>query len=300
MDARLKKHPLGFYEISNKPSSEALQNYYAEKYYQEENGSYRHEYSHDELKLIGNKLIQRHTALNVIQSKRSKCEKNSFLDVGCGEGYALSYFREQGYVVKGLDFSSAGAVSKNPTCLDVLTAGNLFDLLDLEINSTQRYDVIWLQNVLEHVLDPVKLMISLRDIISDSGIAVITVPNDCSAIQMNALDKQYIDRSFWVAPPDHLSYFDYNSLINIAEGTGWNVADLIGDFPIDWFLYHPGSNYVSDSKLGGDAHNARVQIENLIAERSVDDVLNFWRAMARIGSGRDLTIFVTPNVLDNG
>ncbi len=31
-------------------------------------------------------------------------KKISFLDIGCGEGYALKYFYENGYKVLGIDF----------------------------------------------------------------------------------------------------------------------------------------------------------------------------------------------------
>lgn len=294
MDPRLQRHPIGFYEIANKPKVEELQKYYTEKYYQGAKGSYEHEYTQDELKYFRGRLVQRHVALKAVQFKINVSEGDSFLDVGCGEGYAMAYFREQGYTVKGLDFSSAGVESKNPDCLDALITGNLFELLQSEIRSGKRYNIVWLQNVLEHVLDPVDLMKSLRSLISSEGVAVITIPNDCSRIQKDALDRGYIDRPFWVVPPDHLSYFSGESLSNLARSTGWEVADLIGDFPIDWYLYHPGSNYVMDASAGKNAHRARVQLENLLAESPVEDVLRLWQAMAKVGLGRDLTAFIKP------
>lgn len=294
MDLKLQRHPLGFYEVVNKPTNVELQEYYAEKYYQESKGSYEQEYSDSELKTFQNRLVQRHAVLKSIQPRLNKIEETNFLDVGCGEGYALAYFKEQGYKVKGFDFSSAGVASKNPNCLNDLSTGNLFDLLQYEIDSTKQYDIVWLQNVLEHVIDPVGLMKSLRALVSDNGVAVITVPNDCSIVQNEALSSGHIDRPFWVHPPDHLSYFDNSSLVNIATNTGWVVTDLLADFPIDWYLYHSGSNYVMDSSAGDGANKARVQLENLFANKPIEDVLDFWRAMARIGSGRNLTIFLNP------
>ena len=294
MDSRLQQHPIGFYEIVNKPTFEELKKYYAEKYYQDALGSYDHEYSQDELKYFRTKLEQRYAALKAVQPRESTSQWNSFLDVGCGEGYAMAYFREQGYTIKGLDFSSAGVESKNPECLDALIIGDLFELLQSEISSSKSYDIVWLQNVLEHVLDPVDLMKTLRNLISPGGVAVITVPNDGSTIQKEALEIGHIDRPFWVAPPDHISYFDNSGIVNIAEKTGWEVGDILGDFPIDWYLYHPGSNYVMDSSVGRSAHMAKVQLENLIGLQPIDDVLNLWRALAKAGSGRNLTAFIKP------
>jgi SAM-dependent methyltransferase len=216
------------------------------------------------------------------------------LDVGCGEGYALAYFREHGWNVRGLDFSSAGVTSKNPQCRDCLTTGDLFELLNAEISAGRSYDVVWLQNVLEHVLDPMGLLHSLRTLVSAEGVAVVTVPNDCSITQRAALEGGHIDRTFWVAPPDHLSYFDRDSLAKAASAAGWTCRDVMADFPIDWFLFHPGSNYVRDRGMGKAAHRARVELENLVHSRHIDDVVDFWVSLAKLGFGRDLTAFLTP------
>ena len=70
--------------------------------------------------------------------------------------------------------------------------------------------------------------------------------------------------------------------------------DVVGDFPIDWFLFHPGSNYIRDKAVGKNAHFARVQIENHIHQQPIKDVIEFWSAAAKIGVGRDLTIFLRP------
>ena len=56
MDQRLKEHPLGFWEIAAKPTSQELQQYYVDKYYQEAKRSYELEYTNDELLYFRAKL----------------------------------------------------------------------------------------------------------------------------------------------------------------------------------------------------------------------------------------------------
>ena len=148
--------------------------------------------------------------------------------------------------------------------------------------------------MLEHVIDPLALLKSLRTLVSQGGLAVVTVPNDCSITQRGALANQHIDSAFWVAPPDHLTYFDHVSLTNAANETGWECVEMLGDFPVDWFLFHPGSNYVRDKSVGKAAHKARVQIENIIHKQPIEDVLRFWSAAAKMGIGRDITAFLRP------
>lgn len=293
MDQRLKKHQLGFWEIKDKPTSKELQQYYADKYYQEAKGSYELEYTKEELLYFNAKLEQRSFVIQRHLSPLNN-EFKRLLDVGCGEGYALAFFREHGWSVKGIDFSSAGVESKNPSCLDALVAGDIFELLKEEVAESKTYDVVWLQNVLEHVIDPLDLLISLRKLISPGGLAVVTVPNDCSIIQSGALDNHHIDNAFWVAPPDHLTYFDHAGLENAASETGWECIEMLGDFPVDWFLFHPGSNYIADKLAGKSAHKARVEIENIIHNQPIEDVLSFWSAAGKLGIGRDITAFLRP------
>lgn len=297
MDQRLKRHQFGFWEIVEKPTSDELQQYYADKYYQQAKGSYELEYNEPELSYFRAKLEQR---LAVIQPQLSHLPdgKGKLLDVGCGEGYALAFFNELGWVAKGIDFSFAGVAAKNPNCLDLLTTGDLFALIKSELVAGNSYDVVWLQNVLEHVIDPLDLLASLKKLVSPGGLAVITVPNDCSVTQSYALDNKYIDSAFWVAPPDHLTYFDRDSLVNTANETGWKCMEVLGDFPVEWYLFHPGSNYIRDKSAGKAAHMARVQLENLIHKQPVEDVITFWSAAAKLGIGRDLTAFLRPVVVN--
>lgn len=287
MDKRLIRHPLGFLTVVSKPTPNELRDYYANKYYQQARGSYAIEYSAEERAYFRNKLAQRNSVLH-----RVAPHSRTMLDVGCGEGFSLSYFREQGWCVKGFDFSEAGVDAQNPGCRDALVVGDIFELLEKEISAGFKYDVVWLQNVLEHVLDPVALLVSLKALLSPDGVAVVTVPNDFSSVQREALSLGHIKQEFWVALPDHLSYFDHVSLPATARGTGWDCVELLGDFPIDWFLFHGGSNYVLDKAAGKSAHRARVQLENLIHNQPMDLVVKFWSNAGRLGIGRDITAFL--------
>lgn len=297
MDPRLTRHSLGFWEIAKKPTMQELQQYYAEKYFQEGRGSYELKYSDEELRYFRAKIAQRYAVIN---RHLRPAGVRRLLDVGCGEGYALSFFREQGWSVRGLDFSTAGVESKNPSCRDALVTGDVFALLKAELSEGNTYEVVWLQNILEHVIHPVDLLESIRSLVSSRGMAVVTVPNDCSITQREALDKQHIDKTFWVVPPDHLNYFDARSLNSISEATGWEAVEILADFPVDWFLFHPGSNFVRDKSVGKAAHKARVQLENLIHAQPVEDVNRFWSAAAKVGIGRTITGFLRPTARQEG
>jgi hypothetical protein len=109
-----------------------------------------------------------------------------------------------------------------------------------------------------------------------------------------AMERGDIDDAFWVCPPDHLSYFNVSSLVNIAAATGWECKEIITDFPVDWFLYHPGSNYVKNKTLGKNAYFANIRLTNAIHLQPIDDVFHYWASAARVGMGRAITAFLKP------
>ncbi|GGI54430.1 class I SAM-dependent methyltransferase [Oxalicibacterium solurbis] len=293
LDARLVRHPLGFLQVGNVPSEAELKEYYADKYYQTEKANFRKTYPPEEIEYFKIKIQQRAYKAQQISSQ----DKGNFLDVGCGEGFALAWFKEKGWNVEGIDFSSAGLEQMNPSLMENFKVGNVFELLEEKIKEQKKYDLVWLGNVLEHVVDPVSLLRSLSALITKAGCLVVTVPNDGSLYQERLLKEGNINQRFWIAVPDHLAYFTYESLKNTSEETGWICHEIHADFPIDWFLLHPGSNYVVNGAAGRDAHKARVNMELLIGEYSPDIVNEFYCSMAKIGMGRSLTAFLTPNKL---
>lgn len=281
--------PLGYWRVKTPPTADELKAYYAEKYYQKGLGSYELNYSEAELAHIRAKIELRwHSVVQRVPGP------GRLLDVGCGEGFVLAHGHAKGWQVKGLDFSVAGLEAQNPACAPFLETGDLFELLERACATGVQYDVIWLQNVLEHVIDPKALMQTLHRLIHPEGVLVVTVPNDFSRLQHAALSGGQIDRAFWVALPDHLSYFTAPSLQTLGQATGWECPQILGDFPVDWFLLNDAANYIADPGKGKAAHHARVTLENLILDTSPDDATAFFEGLARIGMGRDLTALFTP------
>ena len=289
-DPRIKKTNIGYYEVVDKPSQEELNAYYADKYYQQGIGSYEISYDEEELKFIKQKIKQRF----YVVEKLTKITQGKFLDVGCGEGFALKCFSDLGWQVKGVDFSKAGLEQQNPDMVDSVDIGDIYEILSKYQETKKQYDVIWLNNVLEHVLDPISLLKDLKKLTSRGGVLVVTVPNDSSDLQEYCFNNNLIPNRFWIALPDHISYFSYESLHSIAKNTGWDCNDIIADFPIDFYLLHSGANYIADKSCGSAAHRARIQVELLLSNRNINDVISYYQSMAKIGLGRNLTAFFKP------
>jgi len=282
------KESSGYVRIDPLPSATELADYYSSDYYQNPHGTYSSTYTPQELrhKGIRNEFLFRVFTIGMTFDERSK-----FLDVGCGEGFLLSTFEEKGWDTLGLDFSAFGVGKFNPHLTERLIVGDIYQSLDLLISQKKKFDCINLGNVLEHVLDPVSLLINLRQLMHSTSVLAITVPNDFSRLQVYLHESKSIEKQYWIAVPDHLNYFSYKSLQETAGLAGLNSVDVLADFPIEWFLANENSNYSINPKAGKAAHFARTALDSLItSENEFDDVKNFWSAMARVGQGRVVTL----------
>ena len=291
MDDRLVRHPLGFWQLKDPPDAETLRAYYTDLYYQTAQSNYRPEYPPEEIAWFSMKIER--IAAAVAGLGGEVAHSGSFLDVGCGEGFAMDWFSRHNWDVRGLDYSREGLERMNPHLLDRLETGDLPVLLDVRIAAGSTYDLLWLTNVLEHVSDPLNLLCRLKKLGAPGGACVVTVPNDGSALQEALFSSGRIPSRFWIAILDHLSYFDAASLRAVAAATGWRCIRVLADFPIDWFLANPEAEYISDRSKGRGAHQACIAIDSILAGHPIEAVNTLYEALAAVGMDRQLTAILT-------
>lgn len=283
--ADLVIHPDGWRTYEPKPSAEALKAFYAQEYFQKSHGTYAEDYTAEERahrSLLATVMLEA-----LAQAGASQGE---LLEVGCGEGWFLEAADRVGYAVHGLDFSDDGLRRFHPAMLGRVTIGDAFENLDRLIAAGDRRDVCVMEHVLEHVVDPEGLLHRLHGLLKPGGLLAVTVPNDFSPLQQKALAAGVIDRPFWLAPPQHLNYFNSNNLTAFLRRMGFHVRFGFSSFPIDWFLMHPGSNYVADGAAGKPAHRARMAIDLMLAEQGMEAFLGLAKALFECGAGRSLTV----------
>jgi len=142
----------------------------------------------------------------------------SLLEVGCSIGYTLEAAKNRNIQHLGIDISDYAV----ETCKSLgLNAQNVtFD--DLK-SRKQRYDLIFMQHVLEHFNDPFQTLNDCFELLNDKGLVVILVPNSTynRAVKKNSAHRFY---SINGVGAEHYVYFNYTNIQKVLKATGFEVV----------------------------------------------------------------------------
>lgn len=280
--------PEGWIYADPLPTKEELKQFYEEKYYQNVGNiasTYQEYYSERELE---HKAFEAELCLHALKSNFSRnIQDISVLELGSGEGFFLKELSKNIKKFRGVDFSNFGIKKFFPELL------SHFDQADIYVHIkvlNEKYDAIVLRNVIEHVPDPINLLKSLKEKIRPEGLIIFSFPNDYSIIQELSKKMGYTMRDFWFSPPDHLFYFNTDTIKIFAEKIRLHILDMFAIFPVDLFLLTPNSNYVDRPEIGKFAHKARMEIELALWEKNKENALKLFRVFAQCGIGREITV----------
>ncbi|MDN6311041.1 MAG: class I SAM-dependent methyltransferase [Psychroflexus sp.] len=145
--------------------------------------------------------------LNLI--KKYASEAPQILDYGCGTGDFLKFLQDRDYAVQGIEPTEKAQKIASQKGLKIHASLQ-------EIN--EKFDVISLFHVLEHVEDFQSLIKQLRGKLNANGILIIAVPNHKSK------DAQ-IYQEFWAAwdVPRHIWHFSKIALIEKIKIASFNL-----------------------------------------------------------------------------
>lgn len=133
------------------------------------------------------------------------------LDIGCGNGGFLMLAQEAGWTAEGIDFDAEAVRTAQSRGLTVQLGG--IDVLD---NRLDRYDVITLSHVIEHVHDPASFLRRLLDLLKPGGTLWLETPN------LSSLGSCRFGRAWrGLEPPRHLVLFNRSSLKQLLRSSGF-------------------------------------------------------------------------------
>jgi SAM-dependent methyltransferase len=212
-------------------------------------------------------------------------DRRRLLDIGCGPGFFLETAMRRGWLSQGIEPSRQAAAHARG--LGVTVTEGFFNAENAAMLG--RFDAVHLNNVLEHIPDPARLIGLAHGLLEPGGVICINVPNDFSPLQIAAMGAAGTN-DWWVAPPHHLNYFDFESLTALLIRLGFRAEARTTSFPMEAFLMM-GENYVGDPVLGRACHNRRKKFDLAFENAGLKGARRaFYRALAQAGLGREAVV----------
>jgi len=170
-----------------------------EKYYQSKDYKPHRHHSKSLLDRVYNWVRNRNYAYKYKLIKKFNPKAQSVLDYGTATGEFLDYLSKKTFLVSGVE------PNKNARELSNNLLNNKVSVSIHDIN--QKFDVITLWHVLEHIPEPDKLIPELKKRLNPEGIIMIAVPN------FNSYDAK-IYGPYWAAydVPRHLWHFSSTAI----------------------------------------------------------------------------------------
>lgn len=149
------------------------------------------------------------------------------LDIGCGFGESLGYHQARGCDVYGVeaDENIHRVAEKFGYKVHV-------GLFDASIYEPEFFDYVTMNQVIEHVTDPLSTLRGVARILKPGGTAILSTPN-ASGWGAKIFGRRWIN---WHAPY-HVQFFSRRSMQLAAEQAGLVVAEVKTITNSEWLYY---------------------------------------------------------------
>lgn len=157
------------------------------------------------------RFIQAEKILDEIQKYRTS---GKFLDIGAGSGILVEAALQRGYNTEGIEPSRWLQTQAQKRGLPVhpgtIPCKELKDF----------YDIITIIDVIEHVSEPLGLLMDASEYLAPNGILIITTPD------INSFFAKILGWKWWHFRVAHIGYFNKKTIKMAIEKAGFNVIKI--------------------------------------------------------------------------
>ncbi len=187
------------------PSVGAMNQYADDEY---ASGVYREYANSRDLKIA--------TARPRVAAIRQRAKGNRLLDVGCATGFFMEAAADEGFDVRGVEFSGVAISLARPDIRERIVRGDVNTLLGRD---AEKYDVVTAFDIIEHVQDPGNFLAELHAILKPGGVLAISSPDTGHVLR-------YLMGSRWpmLQPMQHTVLFSRRGIADLLARCGF--ADI--------------------------------------------------------------------------
>lgn len=154
-------------------------------------------------------------------------ENVKVLDIGCGFGQSLGYHRNRGCDVYGVEADEN--INRVAEKFGFNVKVGLFDPNDYEHNF---FDFVTMDQVIEHVTNPLDILTGINSILKPNGICILSTPNS-NGWGAKIFGKKWIN---WHAPY-HLHHFSKQSIEILSKRAGFEIESIKTVTSSEWLHY---------------------------------------------------------------
>ena len=150
--------------------------------------------------------------VNLLQNCLYKLNDKSVIDYGCGTGAFLEYSKNKFKSIIGFDVSQEAC--------DINNNDKLYCVSDINLINQNKYDILTMFHVLEHIKNPVEFLKQVMEI--DAEYFAVEVPHTNEALVSLYNNKKYMNNHYCL---DHLWYYTEETLKMVLNKAGLEVIE---------------------------------------------------------------------------
>lgn len=159
-------------------------------------------------------------------------ERSSVLDVGCSSGhFGQALIRDKQCKVVGVDINEADL----KIAAKHLSKAVKKDIERDDLGDLGSFDYILMADIIEHVIDPVKVLKKIKKLLKPGGKLVFSVPNMANIInRIELLGGRFEYTEYGLLDETHLHYYDRIELEKVLAMGGFKIHhynNVIRDIP---------------------------------------------------------------------
>ena len=273
-----------YYHLFPLPSEKELKEYYKKEFY----GNNYKQQINDSSKQVQKEELEFFNMQyeDILETIKKEAPGKKIIDIGCGYGNFLKFCQNQKFKVIGLDPVQDAVDYVKRRGINAFRAKieNFKDVIP------EKYHVVVMLNVLEHLRKPYKVLTDIRNyILEDRGLLVVRVPNEFNKLQLIA-SQAYGLNKWWVCIPQHINYFTVDHLEKLIVNCGYEILLKESTFPLEIFILL-GEQYVGNPHLGKTIHKKRVLFEKTLKKYNNEYKRKIFQTLAEKELGREITIY---------
>jgi SAM-dependent methyltransferase len=144
------------------------------------------------------------------------------LDLGCTGGYLSSILVERGFQVVGIDLPGSGRGD--------FPAGGRFLAADLDAGLPElssRFDFVLCGDVLEHLKNPLRLLLQIRSALAPGGVLVASLPNSGHFyFRLNVLAGRFPAQDRGLFDRTHLHFYTWSGWLGLFSRAGFAFSHV--------------------------------------------------------------------------